>query len=183
MDKLVFLGVSAVLGAFCLAASLAFWRVVSGRGASCQRWAREPKWVGLALGLVCLVWSAYHGCGMLEGDLAKFHPLVWALVPVTAALSWYLLDYVNARALGGFLTLCANHLIQASFAFDVPGRAMYGVVCLALGIAGMVGIGLPWRYRDLLRLGATDERWRRGLAVLFGVAGALLLVMPLFARM
>lgn len=182
MLKIVFIGLSLVLGGLCLAGGWMFWRLGECQREACVRLPREPKWLGLVLGLVCLCWSAFHGCEMLEGDLAKFQTLVWLLVPVTGVLSWFALDYLNARSLGGFLTLCANHLIQAAFAFDVPGRAVYGVVCLLLGIAGMVGIGLPWRYRDLVRLGASQILWRRGLAAFFAVCGLILVLMPLFAR-
>lgn len=181
--KLIFVSLSCVFGVVCLL--LAYLAAVKSvrEPEACRRLPREPRWAGVALGTLCLVWSAWHGAQMLEGDLEKFRVAAWALVPVTAVLSYFYLDYVNARSLGGFLTLCANHLVNAAFAFDVPGRGFYCVLCLVMGVAGMVGIGLPWRYRDWLKWSGTDRRVGIGSAVFLGVTGVAALVMPWFARM
>lgn len=158
-------------------------KMTTTRGESSIQYCRKPVWPGMVLGVVCLVWSAYHGCQMLEGDLERYRTFVWILVPVTTVLSYFYLDYINARVLGGFMTLCANHLICGAFAYDVPGRSFYSIVCLLLGIVGMVGIGLPWRYRDTIRLCARNDHARMAIAGVLVVFGCVLFVMPIFARM
>lgn len=121
---------------------------------------------GVVLGIPCLVWSAWHGCIMLEGGLAKYHPVVWALVPVTAVLCYFFLDYLFARAAGGFFILCANELLRQSFAHAVLLRPVYSVACLLLGIAGLFMLGVPWRVRDTFELASEKPvagRWIAGI--------------------
>jgi hypothetical protein len=119
---------------------------------------------------------------MLEGGLATYRKVVWALVPVIAVLIYHHLDYLFARALGGFLVLCATYLLHAAFAEMVPLRPVYCTVCYAMGLAGMVVVAVPWRFRDLLLAMGKPTRWRRPLGALAIAAGLILAVLPLIRR-
>ena len=179
----LFLLVAISLAIACFLLGGAFFQLSKGNLTDViPTWPRKPIAPGVAVGSVCLVWSAYYGCLMLEGNLAKFHPIVWALVPITIGLSIFYLDYLNARAFGGFFTLSANFLIIKAFVHDVPGRPFFSCICLALGIFGMVALSLPWRIRDLFELGGKNKQAARILAAVFALCGLLLIVMPIFAR-
>jgi len=130
-----------------------------------------PRWriAGMILGTLCLLWSAYEGCIMLEGDLARFHKFVWMLVPVTAILSWFYLDFIFSRALGGFLLLAVNLSLHAVFAYNIPLRWLYSIIALIWGIAGLFLLGTPWRWRQLIELSAKNRR----TAVLLGVISVI----------
>ena len=179
--KILFLLISCSTGLICLA--LAFLLGLKPRTKNAPRLTREPRIVGTIVGAGCLVWAAYHGVQMLEGDLEKFRVVAWGLVPVVIVLSYFFLDYINARVLGGLLTLCANHLINGAFVFDVPLRGFYSILCLLLGIFGMVGIGLPWRYRDLIELAREKGGVQKTCLAAFGIIGIALLTMPWAARL
>ena len=85
---LLFLLVSIILAVFCLCLAGMFFQLSRGNLTDvAPTWPRKPIAPGVAVGSACLVWSAYYGCLMLEGNLAKFHSIVWALVPITIALS------------------------------------------------------------------------------------------------
>lgn len=181
MPLFLLVAISLSIACFFLAGS--FFQLSKGHLVdTIPTWPRKPIAPGVAIGSVCLVWSAYYGCLMLEGNLAKFHPIVWALVPITIGLSIFYLDYLNARAFGGFFTLSANFLIIKAFVHDVPGRPFFSCICLALGIFGMVALSLPWRIRDLFELGGKNKQAARILAAVFALCGLLLIVMPIFAR-
>ena len=179
--KILFLIISCSTGLICLA--LAFLLGMKPRLKNAPRLAREPRLVGTIVGAGCLVWAAYYGVQMLEGDLEKFRIYVWCLVPVIIVLSYFLLDYINARVLGGLLTLCANHLINGAFVFDVPFRGFYSILCLLLGVFGMVGLGLPWRYRDLVEQSNKKDAVGKTCLAVFGIIGIALLTMPWAARL
>ncbi len=180
---LLFLLVSVILAVFCLCLAGMFFLLSRGNWKNvAPTWPRKPIAPGVVVGAICLVWSAYYGCLMLEGNLAKFHSLVWALVPITIALSIFYLDYLNARAFGGFFTLSANFLIIKAFVHDVPGRPFFSCICLALGIFGMVALSLPWRIRDLIELGGKNKTLAQALSAVFALCGIVLIIMPLFAR-
>ena len=180
---LLFLLVSIILAVFCLCLAGMFFQLSRGNWTDvAPSWPRKPIAPGVVVGAACLVWSAYYGCLMLEGNLAKFHSIVWALVPITIALSIFYLDYLNSRAFGGFFTLSANFLIIKAFVHDVPGRPFFSCFCLALGIFGMVALSLPWRIRDLIELGGKNKTLAQALSAIFAFCGIVLIIMPLFAR-
>ena len=180
---LLFLLVSIILAVFCLCLAGMFFQLSRGNWTDvAPSWPRKPIAPGVVVGAACLVWSAYYGCLMLEGNLAKFHSIVWALVPITIALSIFYLDYLNSRAFGGFFTLSANFLIIKAFVHDVPGRPFFSCICLVLGVFGMVALSLPWRIRDLIELGGKNKTLAQALSAVFALCGIVLIIMPLFAR-
>ena len=179
----LFLIVSTCIALACIALSAVFFKLSNGDWTDkAPKWPRRPIAPGLVIGIISLVWSAYYGCLMLEGNLAKLHPVVWALVPITAIMSAFFLDYLNARAFGGFFTLSANFLIIQAFIHDVPCRALFSVLCLILGICGMVALSLPWRIRDLFETAGKNSGCAKALAAAAALFGILILVMPLFSR-
>ena len=180
---LLFLIVSTSLAIACLLLAGAFFKLSNGKWTDkAPKWPRRPIAPGLLIGSISLIWSAYYGCLMLEGNLAKWHPVVWALVPITAVMSAFFLDYLNARAFGGFFTLSANFLIIQAFIHDVPCRPLFSVLCLLLGICGMVALSLPWRIRDLFEIAGKNTVCAKAAAAIFAIFGLLLFIMPLFSR-
>ncbi len=155
--------------------------IASRRGYSWFRSFPRLKWPGLALGTLCLIWSGWHACVMLEGDLQRFHIWIKLLVPAGIVLCYFFLDYLNARAQGGFMILTANYLLHAAFVHAVPGRAFYSIVCLALGVLGLFLVGTPWRLRQLLERSAADIRWAKGLGLAFAICGVSLILQPLLS--
>lgn len=141
-------------------------------------WPRKPILPGCVIGVVALVWSAYHGCLMLEGPLEKLHPYVWILVPVSTILCILYLDYLNARAFGGFVTLAANFLIAQAFIHNIPCRGFYSSICLLIGVAGLVAIGLPWRIRDWFTIASKKPNVARISAMVLAAIAVLLVAFP-----
>lgn len=156
--------------AFATAALMLFfaYALAFARPASLPR----CRWAGVALGLPCLAWSAWHACIMLEGGLAKYHCVVWALVPITAVLAFFFLDYLFARASGGFFILAANELIRCAFAYAIVLRPLFSAVCLIVGVLGLFMLGTPWRMRDAMVLAAT----KRKLGTTFGAVLAFMAI-------
>ena len=141
------------------------------------------RWAGIVLGIPCLIWSAWHGCIMLEGGLAKFHTLVWCLVPILSILCALYLDYLFARSLGGFLILSTNELIRCAFIYDVPLRGVYSVLCLLLGVCGLFLLGAPWHLRDTLKLAENNTTAGRSIAAALAVAALLLILLSCLKRL
>ncbi len=150
--------------------------------------ASEPKrfislprhvWGGVVIGVPCLVWSAWHACIMLEGGLARLHVVVWLLVPTIAILSYFYLDYLFSRALGGFFILAANEMIRCAFAYAIPVRPLFSLVCLIIGVMGLFMLGTPWRMRDAISLAAKDKRYGRGFAAALIIMGIVLIGLSL----
>lgn len=172
-----FILLSTCLGAFCLLLA-AFYGILPRGLRDWQRTLPRERWLGSALGSICLVWAAYHACVMLEGDLSRFHFLVKLMVPVGGILCFFFLDFLFARALGGFFVLCANQLVHDAFVHELGARAVYSLVCLALGVIGLFLLGAPWRFRDSIDLAARQPRWSRFFAGLFLLFALVLIFQP-----
>jgi hypothetical protein len=179
---MVFIAVSVGLGLIFAVAGGALWH---GRYPDAALAARLPRarLAGEVLGVICLVWSAYHACLMLEGGLASYRKVVWVLVPVTAVLAYHHLDYLFSRALGGLLVLCATYLLHGAFTAMVPWRPLYSVICYLAGVWGMFLIAVPWRFRDLLQAMAPAPRRWRSLGTAAVAAGLILVILPLLPRL
>ena len=172
-----FILLSTCLGALCLFLAV-LYGILSRGPRDWQRTLPRQRWLGLALGSICLVWAAYHACIMLEGDLSRFHFLVKLTVPVGAVLCFFFLDFLFARALGGFFIFCANQLLHDAFVHDLGGRGVYSLVCLALGVIGLFLLGAPWHFRNSLDLAARRPLWSRLFAGLFLLVALVLIVQP-----
>jgi hypothetical protein len=146
-------------------------------------WRRLPRerYLGAVLGAICLVWAVQLVSFLLEGGLEPWRRLLWPTAIVLWVGSCFLLDYLFTRALGGLLLLLVNEALHQAFVAHAPVRPLFAVVCYVLGIAGMVMIASPFRFRDLLQQVERSPAWRRGLAAGCLAAGLVFLSISLAA--
>ena len=137
------------LGVLFLGAAVS---ALQGRVFEDERISRIPRAriAGELVGILCLLWSAHHGTMMLEGNLVGLKKYIWMLVPVIAFLAYGHLDYLFSRSLGGLMVLCVTSMLHGAFVQDIRFRPLYAIVAYGVGVWGLLLIGLPWRFRDLL---------------------------------
>ncbi len=125
-------------------------------------WRKLPRErvIGEVIAVISLVWCTVHILPLLEGDMARFRAWVRILAPILAVLSFFFLDYLFTRALGGLVLLLVNDLLHGAFTVHLPARPVFALVSYAFGIAAMFLIGTPWRFRDLLEKCSQSVRWR-----------------------
>ena len=88
--------------------------------------------------------------------------LSW-LIPLACVSAWIVyqfLDYIFARAFGGFLILLAHYLLFASFLLKVPGKPLFSLLCFGVGTLGIFFCGKPYLMRDYIRKIASNRKWR-----------------------
>lgn len=134
--------------------------------------------VGALLGVVCLAWAAWQAQFLLEGNLERFRLALWVAVPVLALLSYFFLDFLFARALGGLVLLVVPQLLDQAFAQAVRGRPLFSVGCYLCGILGMLLVATPWHFRNLLQRCEESPAWRR---TVLAAGGCATLFFALFA--
>ena len=160
--------VTSLIFGLLMAALAVVFGAAAGRRADLWRSLPRERAVGMILGVVCLVWAAYYVLPMLEGGLTRFRPAVKIAVPVVAILSYFYLDFILTRAIGGVTVLLTSHLLHRAFVERVPVRPLFSVVCFAVALVGLVLIGSPWRFRDALERACRHASWRRGLGAGLG---------------
>jgi hypothetical protein len=154
-------------------------------GLVCVRWPEvwrqlpRERNIGIAIGAVCLVWSAYYALPMLEGGLAKYRPLIKILVPVTTVLAYLFLNYVFTRAMGGLMMIAATYMLHQAFVAHLPLRPVFSLICYVVAVAGMFALAAPWHFRDLLHRAAERASWRHALTLANGCLAVGLLVFAL----
>ena len=148
-------------GALCLLALLA----IAKPGLFKQGVEGLPrnKPVSWALTAVCLFWAAwvlYHAT--FWGRFIVLRPAIFLAAPVAFVLIVWLLDeLLAARALGGFLMLIANPILNIVRWLDTPWRLVLVVLAYALAILGMIFMMNPYRLRHIMaRMIVTPERCR-----------------------
>jgi hypothetical protein len=148
-----------------------------------ELWKRLPRErvLGGVLALVCLAWASGYVLELLEGSLARFAGLVRLGVPVLAVLSFFAVEFLFTRALGTLFMLMAVHLLDKGFEAALPGRQLYSALCLLVGIVGMVLVGQPWRFRDLLESAASRVTLRRGAVVVCALLALFFAAFPLLS--
>lgn len=143
--------------------------------------ARQDLWrviprdrqVGIILGAGCLIWSVMLVSPLLEGPLARLQIFLWPLAIAIGIASYFSLDYLFTRALGGFLILMANQVMHDAFVSQASMRWLLALCCYILGISGILMISSPFRFRDLLHKATETAAWRRGLASFLVVSGLI----------
>ena len=164
--------VLALWGSILIAVAFCFWRLLPEKT---QLWRIIPRerYIGTALGIVCLVWSASHAHGLLEGSAEKFRVFLGPAVILITILSFFLLDYLFTRALGGLVLLLVNWLLHEAFVLNIPFRPLFAIICYLLGFASFFLIATPYRFRDWLEKISINRQWRTASSVVMGIIGCM----------
>ena len=118
-----------------------------------------PRWKvpGIILGIFVVAWCVPHAMPILPDSLHKY---LVPLMGVAVILSWFVLDHLFARALGGYMILTAHLFLRETFGVESVSNPFFAGMFLIYGTMGIVLCGLPYRLRDLVRLECSRKyRW------------------------
>jgi len=153
---------------FALAAGGIFCWVRKLDSASLSRWEKLPRnlWLGTIVAAISLAWCIPHAQPILPSSMHKY------LIPAVLICTWLsfqFLDYLFARACGGFFILLTHFVLAESFTYRTPMLPFISTLCLILGITGLFFCGKPYLMRDLIRKIAVDYRWKKAALFTCGV--------------
>lgn len=110
-------------------------------------------------------------------DLGEFTPLRPMLLIVIAAGYFLTLKYVEeflaVRALGIFLLLVAEPLLEAAFLRPETSRLLVVILAYVGILVGLFWVGMPYLMRDQIAwLSQNSSRWRSGwgIGLIYGAA-------------
>jgi hypothetical protein len=122
------------------------------RPAPVQQWLRRfprSKALGALLLIVDSVWALALIATMDLGEFSNLRTLLLVVILVATFLTFrYVDEFLAVRALGIFLLLAAEPLIEAAFLQPRQGRLLLVAWAYTLAILGMVWVGLPYLLRD-----------------------------------
>jgi len=122
------------------------------RPAPVQRWLRKfprSKTAGAILLIADSLWALLLVATMDLGEFSHLRMMLLAVIIAATFLTFRFVDeFLAVRALGIFLLLLAEPLIEAAFLEPQAGRLLLVAFAYVLAILGMTWVGLPYLLRD-----------------------------------
>lgn len=115
-----------------------------------EKMQRISRWKipGLLLGTFVLAWCIPHSMPILPESLHKY---LFPLLVVLVICSWFVLDHLFARALGGYMILSAHLFLRENYADQGLASPVQSVLFLIFGTVGIFLCGMPYRLRDAVQ--------------------------------
>jgi hypothetical protein len=117
-----------------------------------QKWLRKlprSQAAGAFLLIVDSIWALVLIDTMDLGEFSHLRmPLLAVIIVATFLTFRYVDEFLAVRALGIFLLLLAEPLIEAAFLQPERGRLLLVAWAYVLAVLGMVWVGLPYLLRD-----------------------------------
>jgi hypothetical protein len=149
-----------------------------------QKWLRKlprSKGIGAFLLIVDSVWALALVATMDLGEFSNLRNMLLIVIVVATFLTFrYVDEFLAVRALGIFLLLFAEPLIEAAFMRPETGRLLLVAWAYVLAILGMVWVGLPYLLRDQIDwMRKSKANWIAAAAagVVYGVVLAVFALM------
>lgn len=137
---------------------------------------------GIVLLGIDLIWSFWLISTMEMGEFSAFRRPILIALPIIFFLTIRFVDeFLAVRALGIFVLLAAEPLLDAAFFRYEPSRLVLTVFAYILIILGMIWVTMPYWLRDQIDwLEKTAARWK-GFHALSFFYGLGLITLALFA--
>lgn len=128
-----------------------------------------------------LVWSFWIVATMEMGEFSSFRRPFLIALPIGFFLALRFVDeFLAVRALGIFLLLSAEPLLEAAFFRYETSRLLLTVLAYGLIVLGLIWVTMPYKMRDEIDwLTESAARWR-GLTALSFLYGVALLMLAFF---
>lgn len=131
------------------------------------------RYFGLVIGWLGLIWCIPHAQAVAPQFLL---PLMWPLAIIVPIASFFCLDYMTARAFGAVLIIVSYEALHRSFNLALPLAGVIAVISWILGACGIWISGIPYHFRDAIRLAAEKKLWRSIFAGILLLAGVIFTV-------
>lgn len=149
-----------------------------------QRWLRKfprSKPVGALLLIIDSVWALLLVATMDLGEFSHLRTILLVVIIAATFLTFrYVDEFLAVRALGIFLLLIAEPLIEAAFLRPETGRLLLVAFAYLLAVLGMIWVGLPYLLRDQIDWARKSKPIWSAAALAGVIYGGLLAAFALF---
>jgi hypothetical protein len=126
--------------------------------------------IGIILVFIDLLWCIPNAKPLLSASMHAY------LIPAAlffTFVSYKFLDYLFARAAGGFFILLAHYFLYESYACHSPAKPLFSLFCYLVGIAGIIFAGKPYLMRDFIRKASKNKKLRLSSGAFFAAFALL----------
>lgn len=147
-----------------------------------EKWEKLPRnvYIGMLIAMIDLAICVPHSMPLVPTSMQNW------LIPAAVIFTWLIyqfLDYIFSRAFGGLLILLAHYLLFASFAFNIPLKPIFSILCFAMGTMGIFFCGKPYLMRDLIRKIASHDKWRYSAVIISSTYAMIFLIIAIIQLM
>lgn len=129
--------------------------------------------IGVMLGFPLLCWCVPHTQAII---FSWAEPYLWYAAIVLAVLSYFYLDYLFARALGGLFIIGAYCLVNWGYEFQAAGAIFLSIVSWLWGIIGIFISGKPSYLRDYFTKCAEDKKLKNISYAFFAASAVIFMI-------
>ncbi len=145
------------------------WKLTNDRIGFFENLCRN-KQLGVIIGFPLICWCVPHAQAII---FAWAEAYLWYAAVILTILSYFYLDYLFARALGGAFIIGAYYFVHAAYEFQVPGAIPLTIFAWLWGIAGIIISGKPSLLRDYFRKSANSIKLKNASCIFFGISGII----------
>ena len=138
--------------------------------------------MGIILGILCILWISANLSPVLVDNLKPLRIWLYPAMTILGISSFFFLDYLFARALGGICLLLADFFLYQAYVEQIYWRPLYSLILYGIGINGLILILYPYHFRDLLEKISIDKRCRIIVSYILLLIGVLMIVIPLLPK-
>lgn len=136
------------------------------------------RYFGLFAGWFGLIWCIPHAQAVAPQFLI---PFMWPIALIAPVAAFFCLDYMTARAFGGLLIIISYEALHQSFALALPLAGVIAVLSWILGACGIWISGIPYSFRDAIRLAAAKTLWKNVFGLPLLLTGILFIISGVFS--
>lgn len=137
-----------------------------------EKLCRNRK-LGVIIGFPLVCWCVPHTQAII---FSWAEPYLWYAAVVLTVLSYFYLDYLFARALGGAFIIGAYCFVHWAYEFQVPGGIALTVIAWLWGICGICISAKPSFLRDYFRKCASCKKLKIVSYLFFGLTDVIFAV-------
>ena len=134
-----------------------------------EKLCRNRK-LGVILGFPLICWCVPHTQAII---FAWAEPYLWYMAVILTILSYFYLDYLFARALGGAFIIGAYCFVHWAYEFQITGGILMTVIAWLWGICGIFISGKPSFLRDFFRKCANNKKIKNISYIFFGLTAVI----------
>lgn len=133
-----------------------------------EKLCRNRK-LGVIVGFPLVCWCVPHTQAII---FSWAEPYLWYMAIVLTVLSYFYLDYLFARALGGAFIVGAYCFVNWAYEFQITGAILLTVIAWLWGICGIFISGKPSFLRDYFRKCAVNGKLKICSYIFFAITAA-----------
>lgn len=115
----------------------------------------RSKAVGIIIGFPLICWCVPHAQVIVFGWAEAY---LWYAAIILSVLSYFYLDYLTARAIGGLFIIGAYCFVHAAWDFKFKGAIPLTIISWIWGIIGICISAKPSYLRDFFRKAAVNHK-------------------------